>query len=343
MKLINNEIVDFIFAMNHFANRAKRSENNYQGMPELAAWCSEYEKKLSPFLLNDISLIIEKMIFPSIYLFMLYRDTQGLEKVEEFLHRLKKIKPEEFLDYFQTEVLGGKDKELTVDALQEALVDEGLHPGYDPSEEAKLLYGFLQDPVNFLERLHKTYSDFYKLAYKPGRIKLKNLEIEKLQWHQNRLDEGVENYLEQLGLSSFVKILSEKDEPILYFSLFSDKEISSFWNIRTVIIGAGTDQRIIHNTARDKVDIFFSCFGDPKRLEILRLTAQRPWYSTELANYFKVKPATLSYHINILVDAELLHIVKGESRRFYYTLNKKTIEEYLGFVTQDLLGIDYRK
>jgi DNA-binding transcriptional ArsR family regulator len=342
MKLINNEIVDFIFAMYHFANRNKQSEINYPGIPELKVWCSEYEKKLSPFLLNDISLIIEKMVFPSIYLFMLHKNNPGLETVEEFLFRLKQIKTEEFLEYIQTEFLDGRKEELTIDVLQDIFINEGLHPGYDPSEEAELLHVLLQDPENFLERLHKTYSDFYKLAYKQGRISLKDLNFEKLQWHQNRLEEGPEKYLEQLGLSSFISSLSENGEPILYFSLFSDTTISSFWNSRTVIIGAGTDQRIINRSARVKTDDFFSCFGDPKRLEILRLTAKRPWYSTELANHFEIKPATLSYHINILVDAELLHLVKGESRRFYYTLNKKSIKEYLGFVSQDLLGLDYK-
>jgi DNA-binding transcriptional ArsR family regulator len=343
MKLINNVVVDFIFAMYHFANRNKQSENNYKGIPELAVWCSEYEKKLSPFLLNDISLIIEKMIFPSIYLFMLYKNTPEMETVEDFLQKLEQIKPDELFDYIQKEFLSGRKEELTIDVLQDVFVNEGLHPGYDPSEEAELLHVFLRDPKNFLERLHKTYSDFYKLAYKPGRISLKDLEIEKLQWHQNRLEEGAEKYLEQVGLSSFISSLSENVEPLLYFSLFSDTITSSFWNIRTAIIGAGTDQRIINRSARDKTDDFFSCFGDPKRLEILRLTAKRPWYSTELAKHFDVKPATLSYHINILVDAELLHIVKGEARRFYYTLNKRSIKEYLGFIAQDLLGLDYKE
>jgi DNA-binding transcriptional ArsR family regulator len=342
MKLINNEAVDLIFAMYRFANRSKPPESNYKGMPELAAWCSEYEKKLSPFLLNDISLIIEKMIFPSIYLFILFKRTPGIETGEDFLNRLKQITADEFLDYFKSELLVGIDKELTVDVLHDVLVNDGLHPGYDPAEEAEFLFSILQDSENFLDRLHKTYSDFYELAYKPGRKSLEKLASEKLKWHNARIARGQDEYLEQLGLNSFISSLYDNEKPSLYFSLFMDNDISSFWSTKTIVIGAGTDQRIIHRSARDKADIFFSCFGDPKRLEILRLTAQRPWYSTELANYFKVRPATLSYHINILVDAELLHIVKGESRRFYYTLNKKSLTEYLGFVSQDLLGLDYR-
>lgn len=342
MKMINNEIVDSIFAIQRFANRNKQLENNYPGIPELAEWCREYEKKLSPFLLNDISLMFEKMVFPSIFLFKLYTTIPGLATVDEFLRKLKQIEPDEFLDFFQRVLLGGKKTELTIEVLLNILVEDGLHPGYDASEEAELLYVFLKDAEKFLDRLLVTYSDFYEQAYRSGKIAMKKIETEKFNWHQKRLDEGIDTYLEQLGLRSFLSSLSGEEDPIVYFSLFSDTAISSFWNIQTVIIGAGTDQRIINRSAREKADDFFSCFGDPKRLEILRLTAIRPWYSTELANHFKVKPATLSYHINILVDAELLHIVKGESRRFYYTLNKEAIKEYLKFVARDLLGPDYR-
>lgn len=274
-------------------------------------WCEEYEKKLSPFLLNDISLLVEKMILPSIYLFMLFKEH-----------------PED---------------EITVEVIHEILVNHGLHPGYDPIEESELLYGFLQDPEGFLNRLHNTYSDLYRLAYLPERAKLEDLYQEKLNWHKQRLNEDSDKYLALLGLQSFLKMISEEGEPKLYFSFFSDKDISSFWSSQTVVIGAGTDQRILHRSAHDKTDTFFSCFGDPKRLEILRLTAQRPWYNTELANYFDLKPATLSYHISILADAELLHIIKGESRRFYYTLNEEKVREYLENVAQDLLGLDHDK
>lgn len=342
MKMINDEVVDFIFAVNHFANRNKISESNALGIPELAHWCREYERRLSPFLLNDIALINGKMVFPTKYLFLLYMNTPGTETVEEFLYRLKQVKTEDFIEHVRMEFLARKEDELTIHMLQDVLINEGLNPGYDTAEEAELLHVFLQEPKNFLERLHKTYSDFYTLAYKPGHISLKDIEYEKLLWHTKRLEENPDMYFEQLGLNSFISSLRENDEPIVYFSLFSDSMISSFWNIQTVVIGAGTDQLIINHSARDKADEFFSCFGDPKRLEILRLTAKRPWYSTELANHFGIKPATLSYHISILVNAELLHLVKGESRRFYYTLNEKSIKEYLGFVAQDLLGHDIR-
>ncbi|MDC7227402.1 MAG: hypothetical protein PQJ61_11625 [Spirochaetales bacterium] len=33
-------------------------------------------------------------------------------------------------------------------------------------------------------------------------------------------------------------------------------------------------------------DEFFTCLGDPKRIEVMRLTVIRPWYSSELATHF---------------------------------------------------------
>ncbi len=78
---------------------------------------------------------------------------------------------------------------------------------------------FCKNLKNFLERLHKTYSDFYTLAYKPGHISLKDIEYEKLLWHTKRLEENPDMYFEQLGLNSFISSLRENDEPIVYFFL----------------------------------------------------------------------------------------------------------------------------
>lgn len=342
MKLINNEVVDFLFAMNYFANRNKQPENSYKSMPELVEWCDKYEKKLSPFLLNDISLIVEKSIFTSIFLFSLFSSNlQEIENVDGLLLRLKELKPEEFLEILKMDFMDGKEQKITIELLKDIFINKGLHPGYDPSEEAELLYTLLQDVDSFLQRLYQVYCDFYNLVYKPGHTSILGLEQQKLEWHQNRLDIDSVNYLRQVGLSNFVNSLKEDEEPTLYFSFFSDTMTSTFWKKKIAVIGAGTDQRILNRSARDKSDEFFSCFGDPKRLEILRLTAKRPWYSSELAKHFGIRPATLSYHINILVDAELLNFVNGKSRRFYYTLNRKILKEYLGFVAQDLLGLDY--
>lgn len=343
MKLIKSDVIDSIFAMYHFANRNAKPENDLPGSVELEEWCRVYEKKLSPFLLNDLSLMVEKMIFPTIYLSHLFFNGEEIVTVEDFIDGLKLLKPEDFLTFIEAKLLRKKKEEISVAELKEILAEDGLHPGYDPSEEAELMLSFLDRPENFLERLINTYSDFCELAYKPVKKDFQNFTEKKLIWHEEQLREKRNEYLIQLGLSSFMESSHMNRETRLFFSFFADTTVSTFWNINAVVIGAATDLRILKSSARDRTNSFFACFGDPKRLEILRLTAERPWYSTELANHFDLKPATLSYHINILVDAELLLIKRGEARRFYYSLNKESIRQYLDYVSQDLLGIELDK
>ncbi|MBI9101683.1 MAG: winged helix-turn-helix transcriptional regulator [Spirochaetales bacterium] len=343
MKFIVNETVDFISAVKRFADRNKPQDPGYPRSPEIEEWCSKYEKILSPFLLNDISLMVEKMIMPTIYLFHFMWNNKTMDTAEKMLIALKNISVEEFVQFIQKEFPKEVRENLSEEAIFNSLIDDGLFPNHDPVEEAKLFFGFLKDPENFLSRLHKTYSEFYTQAYLPGKKALEKLSQEKFRWHETRLRDNGIQYLRHLGLGSLLKEVSDWEQLTLFFSMFADNEISTFWMTRKVIIGGYTDQRILGKSARDKTDIFFSCASDPKRLEIMRLTAQRPWYSTELAKHFDLKPATLSYHINKLADAELLDITKGESRRFYYSLNRDEVKKYMGYISQDLLGLKSEK
>lgn len=340
MKLIEREAIDFISAAQRFADRNKERDPDYPGLPEIEAWCREYEK-LSPFLLSDISLMIEKMFIPSVYFFYFLYQHPEIQTGEELLEAFRTTPKTAFLSTFKVIFRLEAEQEITLEALLEAIQNDGLHPGFDPQMESELLLSFLQEPEDFQKRLYRAYLDFYRQAYLPGRKALRDLSEEKLRWHREELANKAEDYLISLGMSNFIKEILGKGEPALYFTLFGDNDITAFWNKRTIIIGGGTDQRIRSQSARDKANTFFSCLGDAKRLEILRLTAQRPWYSTELANHFDVKPATLSYHMNKLANADLISIVKGGQRRFYYSLNKEAVKEYLGYAAQDLIGLDH--
>jgi len=341
MKMIYNEALDFICAAKRFADRNKPQDPDYPGLPEVEAWCRTTEEKLSPFLLNDLSLLVEKMIYPTLYFWFLVYDTPQISRGEELLDLVKNSPNQVFLSQLKKTFHFNDDTPPSVGQLEELIQDDGLFPGQDPHQEAELLYGFFQDPEDFQKRLHRTFLDFYHQAYLPGRKTLEGLGDAKFRWHQERLNAGTEDYLLSLGMKDFVRELLHKGEPTIYFSLFYDNELMVSWKKRTIIVGGATEQRVRSRSARDKTNTFLSCLGDAKRLEILRLTAQRPWYSTELARHFDVQPATLSYHMNKLVNADLINMVSGESRRLYYTLNTESVREYLEYVAQDLIGLNH--
>lgn len=340
MNIINNEAVDFIFALRRFGIRNKQVDLDYPSMIEIEKWCKEYETKLSPFLLNDIALLADKTIFISLYLLTKVHENPNIQSAEDLLKFVKEINANTFKKDIIKKFIHSETSDLSVDKIYDIIFNDGLHPGYDLREEAELIYGFLIEPESFLSRLEITYSQFYKLVYSPSKKAFEKIENEKYNWHEKRFSENPISYLKDIGLNSILKKYPNIENMTFYFSLFADNDLFALWDSKTVVIGSATDIRIIQQSAKSKSDLFFSCLGDSKRLEIMRLTAQRPWYSTELANYFNLKPATLSYHLNKLVEADLLNMTNGEAKRFYYTLNRDAISSYLNFVSQDLLGLN---
>jgi len=340
MNIINNEAVDFIFALRRFGIRNKQINVDYPSMIEIENWCKEYETKLSPFLLNDISLLVDKTILITLYLMNKIHETPNIQSAEDLLNFLKKITATTFKEEVISKFIHYETSDLSVDKIYDIIFNDGLHPGYDLREEAEIIYGVLLEPEGFLNRLEVTYSQFYKLVYAPSKKTFEKIENEKFLWHEKRFFDNPKSYLKNLGLNSFLKKYPNTESCTFYFSLFADNDLFSLWDSKTIVIGGATDSRIIQQSAKTKSDLFFSCLGDAKRLEIMRLTAQRPWYSTELATYFNLKPATLSYHLNKLVEADLLNMTNGEAKRFYYTLNRDAISSYLNFVSQDLLGLN---
>ncbi len=339
MKIIYNEAIDFICALTRFGFRNLKRDPDYPGQKEIEQWCLDYEKKVSPFLLNDIALLSEKTIMITFYMVIKVNENPQIKTVEDFLSFINSISAKTLRDDLIFDIFRKTDVELSVDSIYNIIVDEGLHPEHNHMDEAEFIYGILQDTENFLSRLKITYSQFYNQIFKESKKTYEDLIEKKLEWHNQKFAEDTKTYLNTLGLKSIIGALKDLESITYYFSFFADNDISASWDSRLIIIGAGTDLRIIQQSAKSKSNLFFSCLGDSKRLEIIRLTAQRSWYSTELANHFNLKPATLSYHINKLVEADLLTINLGENKRFYYSLNKDSLEEYLKFVSQDLLGV----
>lgn len=94
------------------------------------------------------------------------------------------------------------------------------------------------------------------------------------------------------------------------------------------------------NTAKetDTYKALFKALSDDKRIEILKITAKRPWYNKELASYFNLTTATLSYHLNLLLDIGVLNFEPSiVNNRYYYTANKQRLKQIFDIALQDLV------
>ena len=80
----------------------------------------------------------------------------------------------------------------------------------------------------------------------------------------------------------------------------------------------------------------FKALADPVRREILVLLKNGKMNAGEIAEHFDITKASISYHLNILKDADLVSESK-EKNFVYYELNTSVVEDIMAWLS-DLKG-----
>ena len=80
----------------------------------------------------------------------------------------------------------------------------------------------------------------------------------------------------------------------------------------------------------------FKALSDPVRRQILELLKQKPLSAGEIGSHFDMTGATISYHLKILKQADLI-FERREKNYIYYQLNTTVLEEIMLWIS-DLKG-----
>lgn len=82
----------------------------------------------------------------------------------------------------------------------------------------------------------------------------------------------------------------------------------------------------------------FKALSDPARRQILELLKIGPLSAGDIASHFEMTGATISYHLKILKQADLV-FESREKNFIYYQLNATVLEEILLWLS-NLKGVD---
>lgn len=342
MHIEYNESIDFICAVFRTAHRKhirdRKKELGLEGIPQIEKWVTELEDTLNPFLLSDIDLLVRKLPVTTWNLIKLAKTPYLCTSAEEFIERLTSIRQEDFILSVKESISLKHDEEITRERILYKLTETTSDALVRPEEESEMILALLKNPGAFLERIKNLYREFYETIFSKSSNMFSEILNEKLDWHKQKLSEQPLKYLDEITRQIFSAVFDDGEEPELFLSFFYDFDIYASTCNNIMIIGAGTDEIIKSKSNRKKADLLFSVLGDNKRLELLRLIAKRPWYSSELAEHFKITPATMSYHLNKMVSAGFVKLYHGDQKRYYYTLNKESVGEYFRAAADDILG-----
>ena len=82
----------------------------------------------------------------------------------------------------------------------------------------------------------------------------------------------------------------------------------------------------------------FKALNDPIRREILDLLNEKDMNAGEIANHFNITKPSISYHLDLLKQADLVVSVKN-GQYVNYSLNKTVVED----IIQWLMNINHKK
>jgi ArsR family transcriptional regulator len=72
----------------------------------------------------------------------------------------------------------------------------------------------------------------------------------------------------------------------------------------------------------------FKALSDPSRRKILHLLKERDMTAGEIAEYFDISKPSISHHLNLLKQANLV-IDERQGQNIYYSLNTTVFQELL--------------
>lgn len=97
------------------------------------------------------------------------------------------------------------------------------------------------------------------------------------------------------------------------------------------------DMREKNKVSDESMVSALKALSDPTRIKIIRLLKEKDMYMKEIADNVNLTPATVSHHMDILMQSEIVSITVGDesARRVYYQLNTNRLGS-IGYKIVDL-------
>lgn len=341
--------VEFIYAV-HFAVNEEAMDKfflefNYTQNLKVKDKIRRIKENLSDYIVGELNYFFK---WPEMKHVMGRISVENYEakSVKEFIQAIRDMDSETFILYllkqcfyespreFNTieELMGeSKDDNVIIDIINNSSIKEN---------KDKLVYCF-ENPEEVKQRLCLVLKQFYEKAYimvegeileelNDNKVIYEKLYEEKPKYF---FDEYIKRYANSqckkfiINLGYFIQI-----RPWLFY-------IDAVNDVEWINIGMYTEQFPKSSIQRERVKKFLKILSDNKRFEMIELLGEKSWYGYELAEKLGITPPTVSYHVNSLLDLNLVYFER-ENNKTYYHLNKDKLKELSSAIVTVILKED---
>lgn len=342
MKLKHNLVVEYCYLITRVCNENFFDNHpviqHYQRNEDVAAVVDRVRGEISPFLKKDMDYFI-KNFTGSISIPLILSLENGYEAPEEMIDAIAAMTAEEWLQFYFT--LNNQEESIMAltDAELQELVKEMIMPNWDiPNRDEEMIIELRKYAEESKEQIVQMYRHFYSKHFQP----LEGYLLDKLnpvvKAHQKVMEEKPKEFLEEILWMKADEYSQVEDIQFIVTWIGELSHSVSIDEDRIAgIYGFGFLQRFDKEFMKRQTMKLFKVLSDERRLDILRLVGKKSRYATELAKELGLTKATVSYHMNLIIEQGLVTI-RVEQNRVYYDLNVDRLGKQLTDVIKDLTG-----
>lgn len=300
---------------------------------KIKEWLNYIDKNISPYLKNDFLFVTTSILglLDVCFLTILENNLSEPSCLISYIQNMD----ENFLikslyDYYDVDIL--------VDSNDNKMLEELVKSNNE--EIARNFMYIKNNPLEYKNKVIDCLQKFYDLYYAPFENEVYESMQNHLQKHNELFNDNPVSFVNLIGIGDYSSRVKSVEDIDLYVSYYIDYGMF-YYNIDNKIImcyGKTIKDRFNREKEVEIYKSLFKALSDDKRIEILKITSKRPWYNKELASYFNLTTATLSYHLNLLLDIGVLDFEPSIiNNRYYYTANKERLKQIFDTALKDLL------
>ncbi len=278
---------------------------------------SEMQKEIKYFFdLDGIGYLIYNIIF--------YKE-QDVEELylNDFIKAVKQITLDEASSFLISSNYDiGYSNSPVTDSYHKLteLLSQSILPEKGRQERLK---EFSKSPEK-LNNLKNTVMTFYSDIYLKIKSKIDELCLQGVALYSQINSENSKSFYKHY-LGGINELTDEDYVHISFFSQLGVHYYQSKWQKKhCVILGIRNCDLVSNISSFHQISYFHKVFSDAKRLELITLISQKPYFGQELAAKLNLAPSTTSYHLNLLMDLNLI-ITTRINKKVFFSFNQ---EEY---------------
>jgi DNA-binding transcriptional ArsR family regulator len=354
IKFIKSPPFEFFYAISRTAREKELidlcKEHKINLDEEITIYLDKMKNNVSRFLKREMEYFFDSKMdtfggFGSIAFWAILIENQHILTVEEMIDTIKNTDKIKMLSEVVKVVVGrytNKKAEEICDwnEIKKSnfnMIELIKNIEIENEEFKEIILECLENPEETKERYCLMMKQFYEKAYKPIEKEILEKADCYREVYYNKFNENPSKFARQYLKANLENFKLDNKIYVSYFNYFGYSTwINKDCEEAVTVLGAFTDKYSGEERQKEKMQLLFKSLSDKKRIEIIYLLSDRPWYVYELAEKLKMSAATISYHLSLLQEIDIVQFERFD-HRIYYSLDKEKFKELYENALENLL------